>query len=450
MKDLPLNGRSYDELMTLNAGVVNYTSERSGGVGTSNSSVGNMFAVFGRRPQENLFLLNGIEFTGASLINNHAGRRQRAVAGRGCGARVQRGGGYLRRGVRQASGRAGEHGDRGRHQPVPRHGLRISAQQRFRCAQFFRSNGIPEFQRNEFGAALGGPIRKDKFFIFGNYEGFRQNLGLSDLTLVPDNAARASRGSQCEFRCWRCGRWHNGPELGGGIAEAFSNPPQHIREDFGTTRFDANLSSRDTFFARLYGGRLGRQHAEREPAEHSDRELREQVASVEEQHIFSPTILNTARFGYSRAGYFFTGQMPVNIPGWVTGDPIGAVVIGGGTASNGASQITLAGTNNGSNLTAVRNLFTVRRSRRAHARACIRFEAGVWLQRIQANDNLVQSQYGQASFSSLTSFLQGTIATFSVVPAPTPVGWRSTRRRGFRGRFNQAAAQPGSAAGIPV
>ena len=69
VKELPLNGRSYDELLTLNSGVVNYTSERSGGTGTSNSSVGNMFAVFGHRPQDNLFLLNGIEYTGASLIN---------------------------------------------------------------------------------------------------------------------------------------------------------------------------------------------------------------------------------------------------------------------------------------------------------------------------------------------------------------------------------------------
>ena len=69
VKELPLNGRSYDELLTLNPATVNYTGERSGGIGTSNSSVGNMFAVSGRRPQDNLFLLNGIEYTGASLIN---------------------------------------------------------------------------------------------------------------------------------------------------------------------------------------------------------------------------------------------------------------------------------------------------------------------------------------------------------------------------------------------
>src|SRR6266852_110531 len=59
VKDLPLNGRSYDQLLTLNSGIVNYTSQRAGGIGTSNSVVGNMFSASGHRPQENLFLLNG-------------------------------------------------------------------------------------------------------------------------------------------------------------------------------------------------------------------------------------------------------------------------------------------------------------------------------------------------------------------------------------------------------
>ena len=69
IKDLPLNGRSYDELLSLNPGIVNYTSQRSGGVGSSNSAIGSMFSASGRRPQESLFLLNGIEFTSASEIN---------------------------------------------------------------------------------------------------------------------------------------------------------------------------------------------------------------------------------------------------------------------------------------------------------------------------------------------------------------------------------------------
>ena len=70
VKDLPLNGRSFDLLMTLNPGVVNFTWEKTGGlVGISNSTTANMFAVSGNRPQQNLFLLNGIEYTGAAENN---------------------------------------------------------------------------------------------------------------------------------------------------------------------------------------------------------------------------------------------------------------------------------------------------------------------------------------------------------------------------------------------
>src|ERR1019366_2860462 len=152
--------------------------------------------------------------------------------------------------------------------------------------------------------------------------------------------------------------------------------------------------------------------------------LREQVVSLQEQRVITTSLLNTARVGFSRASYYFTGQTPVNLPGWVQGDPIGAVVIGGGTASNGASQISLAGTNAGSNLATARNLLTFD-DHIFYSHGRHQFEAGAWVQRLQANDNLAQDQYGQASFGSLTSFLQGKVGTFTVVPLPTPVGWRS-------------------------
>jgi hypothetical protein len=429
VKDLPLNGRSYDELMALNPAVVNYTAERSGGTGTSNSSVGNMFAVSGRRPQENLFLLNGVEYTGASLINNTPG----GTSGQLLGVDAVRefnvvsdayGAEYGKRPGAQvsivtASGSNQFHG-------AAYEFLRNSA---LDARNFFDQGTIPEFQRNEFGAAAGGPIRKNKLFIFGNYEGYRQNLGLSDVTLVPDNASRntASAATAPLLALWPV---QNGPELGGGIAEAFSHPLQRIREDFGTARVDYILSDRDTLFGVYTIDDSGAHTPSINPLSTVVESLREQVASVQEQHVFSPTLLNTARFGFSRAGYFFTGETPVDLPGWVAGQPIGAVVIGGGTALNGASSISGAGTNAGSNLTAVRSLFTyddhVSISRGIH-----QLEAGVWFQRLQANDNLAQDQYGQASFSSLSAFLAGTISTFTVVPTPTPVGWRSWEAAGF-------------------
>ena len=65
IKDLPLNGRSFDNLITLNPGAINYTYKSAGTV----TSQGNTFSVAGRRPLENIFLLNGIEYTGSSQLS---------------------------------------------------------------------------------------------------------------------------------------------------------------------------------------------------------------------------------------------------------------------------------------------------------------------------------------------------------------------------------------------
>jgi len=435
VKELPLNGRSFDQLIQLNPASVSYTTQRSGGVGTSNSSVGNMYSVSGRRPEDNLFLLNGIEYTGASLINVTPG----GTSGQLLGVDAVRefnvvsdtyGANYGKRTGAQVSIITASGGNK-------LHGsayefLRNSA---LDARNYFDQANIPEFQRNDFGAALGGALRHDKLFGFGNYEGYRQHLGLSAVSFVPDNASRAAASSSVRplLALWPVA---NGPELlnpngtASGIAEAFANPPQHVREDFGTTRIDANLSPNDPLFGVYTVDDSDASTPSQNPYSTIYERLREQVLSAQEQHVFSPNLLNTLRVGYSRAAYYFTGEVPVPVPGWVAGGPVGAVVISGSTASNGASQVTLAGANTGSNNQAVRNLFTVdEHVFWTHGRHQI--ETGVWLQRLQSNDNLAQNQYGQASFSTLSAFLKGTVATFTVVPSPTELGWRSLFGAGF-------------------
>ena len=388
-----------------------------------------MFAVSGHRPQENVFLLNGIEYTGASLINLSPGGTSGLLLG------VD--------GVREFNVVADSYGAEYGKRPGAQvsiittpgtnrvHGsvfefLRNSA---FDARNYFDQGDIPIFQRNQFGGSLGGPLRRNKIFLFGNYEGFRQNLGLSDVTLVPDNASRALAVPSVQplLALWPV---QNGPELGAGIATAYSHPLQKIREDFGTTRADFNISNSDSLFSTFTIDDSDANTPTVNPLSSVLIDLREQVFTIQEQHVFSPTLLNTARFGFSRAAFYFTGATPVDVDGWVAGAPIGAVVVGGGTALNGASQLSLAGTNAGSNLTTARNLFTFD----DHAfisRGRHQIEVGGWVQRIQSNDDLAQYQYGQASFSNLANFLAGKVSTFTVVPAPTELGWRSYEFAGF-------------------
>lgn len=428
VKDLPLNGRSYDELITLNPATVNSTAQRTGGVGISNSSPGNMFSVAGHRPQDNLYLLNGIEYTGASEINVTPG----GASGQLLGVDAVREFNVV------ADTYGAEYGKRTGAQVIidtesgtnKLHGsafefIRNSA---LDARNYFDRGDIPQFQRNQFGGALGGPLVKDKLLLFGNYEGFRQNLGLSDVTYVPDNATRAAAVPSVQplLALWPV----QDTELGQGIGIAYSHPLQRIREDFGTIRLDYNISATDTASAVYTIDDSAASTPTVNPLSSDILALREQVFSGQEQHVFSSAALNTFRAGFSRAAFFFTGETPVNLPGWVQGRPIGAIVVGGGTALNGASQISGAGTNAGSNLKVARNLFTVA-DHFYVTQGRNQLEAGIWLQRIQSNSNLAQNQYGQASFSSIAHFINGTVDTFTVVPSPTELGWRSLEGAGF-------------------
>ncbi len=447
--NLPLNGRSYDELLTLNPGVVNFTFEKTGGIGVSNSTMGNNFVVSGNRPQQNLFLLNGVEFTGAAENNMQPGGTSQQLLGvdavqefnllrdsydAGYGKRpgaqvliVTRGG------SNQFHGSAYEY-------------LRNSA---FDARNFFDGNSVPGFERNQFGGSFGGPIQKDKTFFFLNYEELRQDLHQTGVDLVPDDQMRAgflpcklitpaptvcpTSGVQFVGVSPLINLWPaatpGSPDFGG-VAEAFNNPLQTIRDHFGTARIDHIFSDKNSLNVVYTVDDSNDFTPTNFNAYDTDVDtLREQVLTAEETHIFSPTWLNVGRLGYSRAGWFFTGEPTpgspaASLPGFLLGDPIGAAVVGGSAASNPAATLSGAGANNGSNLRVARNLFTYD----DHVSVTLgrhQFSAGVWFQRVDSNENLALSQYGQATFTSLQTFLQGTASTFLYDPTPTPLGWRT-------------------------
>jgi hypothetical protein len=465
IKQLPLNGRSYDLLLPLNPGIVNFTSQKTGGTGISNSSTGNNFSVSGNRPQQNLFLLNGVEFTGAAENNMAPGGPSGMLLG------VE--------GVREFNVQRDSYGaEFGKH---PGGQVIIATQSGSNTwhgalYEFVRNNALdapnyfdqgsaPPFQRNQFGASSGGAIVKDKTFLFGNYEGFRQDLNQTSVAFVPGLAARAAAAPSVQplLNLWPTPPAGT-PELNVpgqtfGISQVFSSPLQTIREDFGTLRLDQTFSAADSLAA-IYtifdGGDVTATPVN--PYSTDILTLREQVLSVEETHVFSPKLLNTSRFGFSRAGYYFAGEPTpgtpaASVPGFLSGLPVGAVVVGGSAASNPQAQIGLAGSNNGSNLPITRNIFTYEdRVTLTHGHHQLSF--GAWFQQFQSNEKIALSQYGQATFPSLAQFINtGVTSTFLYDPAPTNMNWRSffsafyaedvfrfrpnlTISLGFRGEFS--------------
>lgn len=450
---LPLNGRSYDELLSLNPGIVNFTSQKTGGIGVSNSTVGNNFAVSGNRPQQNLYLLNGIEFTGAAEVNMQPGGTSQELLGVDAVRefnvlRDSYGAQYGKRPGAQVLivTRGGTNTLHGSVYEFLRNNV-------FDAPNHFDRGSAPAFQRNQFGAAAGGPLKKDRTFLFANYEGFRQHLHQTGVDLVPDANARngylpCKLVSPAPNPCPSSGLANVGvapsaapllnlwpePSPGapdfGGISEAFNSPLQTIRDDFGTTRVDRVFSSGDN----LTGIYTVDDSADVTPTSSNlystDLEtLREQVLSLEDTHVFSPQLLNTARAGYSRAGYFFTGEPSpgtpaVNVPGFVASHPVGTVVVGGSAAANPTAQVSQAGSNTGSHLHMARNLYTIEDDL-TFTRGRHNFSAGVWLQPLQSNEDLALTQFGQATFSGLQQFLQGTVGNFAYDPAPTEMNWRS-------------------------
>ncbi len=436
IKTLPLNGRSYDLLLPLNPGIVNFTSQKTGGTGISNSSTANNFAVSGNRPQQNIFLLNGVEYTGAAENNMQPGGPSGLLLGVDAVREfnVQRDSYSAEFGKRPGgqviivtqSGSNQWHGDAFEF-------LRNSA---LDAPNYFDQGSAPPFQRNQFGGSIGGPILTNKTHFFANYEGFRQNLHQTSVAFVPDLQSRADAVASVKplLNLWltpsASDKDFATPANPDGIAQVFSSPLQTIREDFGTVRVDHNFSERDTLSG-IYTVDDGNDFTATPANPYSTDilTLRAQVLSLEETHLFSPRLLNTARFGFSRAGYFFNGEPTpgtpaASVPGFLVGHQVGAVVVGGSAASNPQASIGLAGSNNGSNLSIARNLFTFE-DRVTVTKGRHQLSFGAWLQRFQSNENIALSQYGQATFTSLATFLKGTTSTFLYEPAPTVMYWRS-------------------------
>src|SRR5262245_20129440 len=440
IKELPLNGRSFDQLLTLNVGTVDNRSNVSNNGWTA-------FSVAGKRPETNRFLMNGIDYVGTNgagsyitpsgssgqLLGVEAVREYNVLQhtygaeyGKRAGAQVT---------VVSSSGTNQLHGDLFEY-------VRNSA---LDARNFFETAKGP-FQRNQFGGALGGPLKKDKAFLFGNYEGFRERWGIPSVAIVPDAQARQgllpnAAGVYAPVPNLQPGMlpyanyfWPvpNGPEilvngLPTGSAYSYSNPKRKVREDFGLMRFDYTHSDKDSFFVNFTGDDGYRVAPSLDPVFVERTRQRAYAAGLQETHIFSGNIVNVTNLGFSRArGTQVVGPataIPSNLV-FLTGTNPGSITIGGSAITVVAAAFATANGNspnwNSRNYTTVSDDLHLNKGNHS-------WSAGVWIQKVQQNIyGVPQATAGSVSYPTLLAFLQDQPTQFIANTNPQALYFRST------------------------
>lgn len=446
IKDLPLNGRSFDQLLTLNPGTANSSTNTFGG----NSWTA--FSVSGRRPETNRFIINGIDYIGGNATALYIapmgasgkllgvdGVREYNVVTETYGAEYgKRAGGQIS--IVTSSGTNLLHGELFEF-------LRNSA---FDARNSFDNTiSTPPFKRNQFGAALGGPLKKDKLFLFGNYEGFRERLAVSSQQVVPGSAARQGLlpcaalkipASSCPVSgvapvpnlkpamlAYANAFWPapDGPDLSDGTAYIYPNPPSSINEDFGLARLDYTISSKDSFSASYTISTGIRNEPRPNPFDIQTSELGLQTLSLQETHIFS-SVVNVATLGYART-YATAVNHPV-VPVdpslvFLTGGNPGAIIIGGSIFTAQQSTVVPADSNNPT--VGARNYYTgsddVHWTKGRHS-----FSFGGWIQRVQNNvGGTPVATGGNVAYRTVQDFLQDHPTQALVVRNPVMLGYRS-------------------------
>ncbi|MGA7794861.1 MAG: TonB-dependent receptor [Candidatus Acidiferrales bacterium] len=361
VQDLPLNGRNYVDLSLLQAGV----NDDRNGAGNGATT----FSVNGAGVRSNNFTLDGAVTTTQEGRNpGNAGntlgvdgiKEYRIITsnfsaeyGLAMGSQVV---------VVSKNGTNQFHGDAFEF-------LRNSAMD---AKNFFDKPGvkIPEFQKNQFGGAFGGPIKKDKTFFFANFEGLRQNLGVTQNNAVPNAGCHPADASAANN--WGAGETilpancpdivgspyvtsadgsvvlsqytaealslypnPNSPAVGNGLPHYQFSTENSTIQNYGQIRVDQNFTDNDLLFVRftidnavvntpnpdiLLNGQA---------VNVSQANDRNQYLTLSENHIFSPSVLNTARLSFSRTDVHTAGVDKIMGPSITPGEPAGNYAIGG-------------------------------------------------------------------------------------------------------------------------
>jgi hypothetical protein len=319
VRELPLNGRSWTDLATLQPGVnrIQTQPDFSAGTDRGNRGFGQQLTISGARPQQNNYRLDGVS------LNDYANGAPGSVLGGSLGVDAIQEFSVL------TSNYSAEYGKTsgGVVNAVTRSGTN---QFHGSAYEFLRNSALdtrnyfddptqsaPPFKRNQFGGAIGGPIFKNRTFFFADYEGIRQSKGITTVATVPSTIART--GALCsnpdnpDNLCTPSNvtvdpsaqaflPFYSTPQKplpgSNGDLGLFSFAGQQIvNENFLTSRVDHRFSEKDS----LFGSYMFDKTPYSSPDGLNNVEFTtltsRQFASIEETHIFTPRFANSIRIG---------------------------------------------------------------------------------------------------------------------------------------------------------
>lgn len=377
IEDLPLNGRNFFKLTYLAPGTNEGATGTSAGAGsTDNNRPGTALSVNGMRIFDNNFLLDGMdnnEFGNGTVVIQPPpdSIQEFRIEQNSMSAEYGRGGAMvslvLRSGTNQLHGAAWE----------------FIRNNKFDARNYFATSGLG-FQRNEFGGQLGGPIKKDKMFLFGSvqHRAIREEVpfistvptvlmhsgNFSELVTptspnpihnpftganytnntIPDCATNPQPGCSLGVGQNIVNLYPNPNIPNAGLTNNFIfNGKYKFDETAFLTRFDYNISAKDRFFAHYaiaspkatnpsnfpnVDGGLG-------SGTSSTLDNRVQGLAFDWNHIFNPGLLNDARVGFNR---FKDATLPLDF-GSNAGNAVGIPNANHGGNSSGLTKINISG-----------------------------------------------------------------------------------------------------------
>lgn len=409
---LPLNGRSYSQLATLQAGISDSSSSSSSrGIG------GGSLSVAGGRTFTNTFLLDGTN------IMNTMNQAPRSAAG------VQLGSDTVLEVQVFSSFYGAEYGRNsgGMFNAITRSGsdefhgtvFEFLRNSKLDARNFFdRDSEPPPFKRNQFGFTLSGPLRQGKSFFLVSYEGLRDRLHQTNVNFFPDETAgidgnlvpKVAESVKPYLALYPI---PNDVKLRNGVARHISAQFLPTNENFLTVRVDQKVSDRDSFFVRYTFDDATGNRSNGTSLFRSQDESRQQYLTLVETHIFSPGVLDTFRFGYTRPVNAIVSEGTLEIPPELFFSPLSPQF--GQIQIPGLSPLGPAPTNPLENLL---NTFQfandVLIQRGAHL-----LKFGLQFQRNHWNSFSKWNMGGVWSFNSLKDFLQaGPVGTRVTVALP--------------------------------